>query len=314
MIGFKATHARTPAVDLRPPAQTDRRYGWSSIALPRSCISSSHSLPRSGAKKVSFDGSADARHSDYNKENTMAAKRSETRPRMGHKAESAVGGPIPTVAEHKLYSRKDEKTKAAPPPAVHPFLASPHPSIVYDVRLPPTALHLHPPYPSPSPSSLYTHLTAPLHPAHPRRIRLISRAFPWAFDLAYAHRGITCLDVLAALHSALQAPLADAEWGAADEERRAGLRRARERRVGMVVGVGVGTDVGVDVDVGKRLGMGARVGTGTGESRGLLRVDWLGRRTVFAGLVRDEEFARRRLYPGSECPPETWVVEFRRGC
>ncbi|KAG2142343.1 hypothetical protein DEU56DRAFT_793671 [Suillus clintonianus] len=44
----------------------------------------------------------------------------------------------------------------------------------------------------------------------------------------------------------------------------------------------------------------------------LLRVDRLGSRVTFLGLVKDDAFARSRLIPGGGQPPETWVVTFQR--
>lgn len=49
-----------------------------------------------------------------------------------------------------------------------------------------------------------------------------------------------------------------------------------------------------------------------GEAVPLLRLDWLMRRTVFAGLEKDEGYrlAAQRLLPGRDQCPETWIAHF----
>ncbi|KAG1772558.1 hypothetical protein EV702DRAFT_976625 [Suillus placidus] len=175
-----------------------------------------------------------------------------------------------------------------PPARLHPFLAPPSVPLIYDLRYPPTALR----FPS---SSLfagcgYEFLRVPLTPERPRQIRLISPNFPWAFDIgpSTGEEVVTCLDVLATLHSALQRPLAGTEWATAGDDKRASIIRARDRRLRIQLAL-------------------------HGSSKPLLlRVDWLGSSVAFVGLVRDEAFARRRFAPGGGERPETWVVKFQQ--
>ncbi|KAG2142348.1 hypothetical protein DEU56DRAFT_733794, partial [Suillus clintonianus] len=117
----------------------------------------------------------------------------------------------------------------------------------------------------------------------PMHIRLISPEFPWTFNIGPSAKeeGVTCFDVLAALHVALQCPLTDTEWGTASDDKRA-------TRTSLAPGANVP------------------------QEPLLLRVDWLGSRVAFLGLVKDDAFARSRLIPGGGQPPETWVVKFRR--
>ncbi|KAF9236356.1 hypothetical protein BU15DRAFT_50167, partial [Melanogaster broomeanus] len=178
----------------------------------------------------------------------------------------------------------------------HPLLAPPCRQLVYDLRLLPATASF-------TSASQYRHcgyqpLSAPMHAGKPRCVRLISPDFPWSFDLDFSSQGlansgqsrinaairrgedadphtITCLDILASLHMALQQPLTDVEWGSADDRGRARILRALR-------------------------------------NHDVLRVDWLGSKVLFGGLVRDDEFARSRLFPGTEEPTNTWVVKFRK--
>ncbi|KAG2101322.1 uncharacterized protein F5147DRAFT_709075 [Suillus discolor] len=181
------------------------------------------------------------------------------------------------------------------------LLAAPCAQLVYDLRYPPDSLY----FPSPS---LYAGwgselLRVPLTVARHNRIRLISQDFPWAFNIGpepnAAEQGVTCLDVLNALHAALQRPLSDTEWGAAAQDKQASLIRARDRRLNMKPALWPRSGYDANAQPTRREPL-------------ILRVDWLGSRVAFGGLIKDEAFARRRLIPGAGEPPETWVVRFKR--
>lgn len=63
---------------------------------------------------------------------------------------------------------------------------------------------------------------------------LTSGLTPVQEDPDAGEEGVTCLNVLATLHAALQRPLTDTEWGTAGDDKRASLIRAqfcRMRRV-----------------------------------------------------------------------------------
>ncbi|KAG1827772.1 hypothetical protein EV424DRAFT_596251 [Suillus variegatus] len=180
------------------------------------------------------------------------------------------------------------------------LLAAPCAQLVYDLRYPPNSLSF-------PPSSSYAgwgseFLRVPLTVARHNRIRLISQDFPWAFNIgpepSAIEQGVTCLDVLNALHAALQRPLSDTEWGAAAQDKRASLVRARDRRLNMKPALWLRSVLNADAQPARQEPL-------------ILRVDWLGSRVAFGGLVKDEAFARRRLIPGAGEPPETWVVRFR---
>lgn len=122
---------------------------------------------------------------------------------------------------------------------------------------------------------------------------------------------MTCFKVLTALHAALQRPLTDTEWGAAGEDKHKSLLRARDRRRAIIPSENSGERTRRTVRFADTIQEPAR------SEHAVLRVDWLGPRVAFGGLIKDDTFARRRLIPGAENPPETWVVKFdldiRRG-
>ncbi|KAG2101319.1 uncharacterized protein F5147DRAFT_314507 [Suillus discolor] len=182
----------------------------------------------------------------------------------------------------------------------HPFLAPPSAPLIYDLRYSPTSLRF--PFPSPFAGCGYEFLRVPLTSERPRQIRLISPYLPWAFDIGSSagEEVVTCLDVLSTLHAALQYPLTDTEWGAAGDDKRASLVRARDRRLWIQFALHGSSNPA------------SRTRPTVQREPLLLRVDWLGSSVAFMGLVKDEAFARRRLVPGGRERPETWVVKFQK--
>ncbi|KAJ7091978.1 hypothetical protein B0H15DRAFT_777959, partial [Mycena belliarum] len=156
--------------------------------------------------------------------------------------------------------------------------------IVYDIRLPPSTFRCAPCAPF---RITRSDLDVPLDPSRPASIRLISRDFPWAFDVHETSRGagVSCRAILASLYDALQAPLADHEWGFSSDDLRQRMVRAWERR-GPLEG-----------------GTMARIPF-------LKRVDFLGTRCKLQGFCRDKEFVSRRVLPGTRPVPDTWIVRF----
>ncbi|KAG2135770.1 hypothetical protein DEU56DRAFT_806427 [Suillus clintonianus] len=192
----------------------------------------------------------------------------------------------------------------------HPFLAPPSVPLIYDLRCALTSLRF--PSSSPFAGCGCEFLRVPLTPERPTQIRLISPEFPWAFNIgpSAGEEGVTCYDVLAALHTALQCPLTDTEWGTARGDKRASLLRAHDRRLRIEPAL-----LGRAHSAGHTsFAPGANVPhrRPVQPEPLLLRIDWLGPRVAFLGLVKDDAFARSRLIPGSGQPPETWVVKFQR--
>ncbi|KAG1861563.1 hypothetical protein DFJ58DRAFT_777349 [Suillus subalutaceus] len=184
----------------------------------------------------------------------------------------------------------------------HPFLATPSAPVVYDLRFPPTSLA----FPSMSPYAGCGYGS-------------VSPNFPWTFDVgsdpgSAGEEGVTCLNVLITLHAELQCPLTDTEWGTAGHDRRASLIRARDRRSMIQPALQGSSNSAARTRPTVRSVPGASAlnNRPAQRERILLRVDWLGSRVVFVGLIKDEAFARSRLIPGGGEPPETWVVKFKR--
>lgn len=168
--------------------------------------------------------------------------------------------------------------------AIHPFLALPTAPIVYDVRYPPSTLSF-------PPSSPYLQhdeldLRVPLADSLPRIVRIISKEFPWPITIDFTMRNpshvITCLEVLSIVYGELQKPLLPQEWALADGDRREAMVEARQRR--------------------QREGWICPV----------MRIDWLGNRTLFQGLHKDAKFSSVNLMPGTNQVNDTYVMKLKR--
>ena len=128
-------------------------------------------------------------------------------------------------------------------------------------------------------------------------MRLISKDFPWTIEIdmqkevvksSYGRStsyAINVADVWKAIYNALQEPLLESEWALLmdsswleRDSRRRGIEQAAQKRVG--------------------------------KSPVVRRVDWLGEKAVFRGLVKDDNFARHRMMPGMKWSADTWVVRF----
>ncbi|KAL5507369.1 hypothetical protein ACEPAH_6825 [Sanghuangporus vaninii] len=128
-------------------------------------------------------------------------------------------------------------------------------------------------------------------------VRIVSPDFPWVIDIKLDEAlqgeqwGITCNDVWSQIHTELKEPIHDTDWAYLSDmaAREPTARRRHEHLVGL-----------------------ARQRNSTSDSMPLLRLDWLMRKTVFAGLEKDEGYrlAAQRLLPGREQCPETWIARF----
>lgn len=116
-------------------------------------------------------------------------------------------------------------------------------------------------------------------------LHLISKDFPWSFTVEGDEaKPITCNDVWQKLHEELELALENCLWGALDDKRRRKIvanfeHRKREDKEG---------------------------------DTQLMRMDWLGRRTVFVGVEKDDAFAKSRALPGSDDGEETWIVKMEK--
>ncbi len=162
-------------------------------------------------------------------------------------------------------------------PQIHELLAANSTPVVFDVRA-----SVHDQFRSSTNAMHYHQYGMPATQTGATTVRIISKEFPWSFDIRSGSGGpVTVQDLLQGIYIGLQGRLTDTEWGGADEVRKRAIERANTARRAMPI-----------VDRPKR-------------------VDWLGHRIYFAGLVHDEVFAQRCLAPGRHPIPETWVVRFR---
>ena len=119
-----------------------------------------------------------------------------------------------------------------------------------------------------------------------KHMRLIFKTLPWTVDVT-SETAITCGDIWKAIYNSLQEKLEDSEWALLN--------------TGPELLEGYSTN---------RKSVLEAMETRKGDKP--IRVDWLGDRIFFKGLERDEEFAKKRLLPGSTDCPETWVFKMDR--
>ncbi|KAH7339429.1 hypothetical protein B0J17DRAFT_359977 [Rhizoctonia solani] len=119
------------------------------------------------------------------------------------------------------------------------------------------------------------------------RIRLICKdLLPWQITVASPDGGaITINDIFASIWKELHRPLAESEYWACGEKERAKLTETWTKEV--------------------------RSSSGKDrQNQGVLRVDWAGSRTVFAGLGVDQDFITSRVQD-ERLHPEVWVLYLR---
>jgi len=159
-------------------------------------------------------------------------------------------------------------------PKLNPLLASDTTRLRFNVKRKPQEIEA---------ATYFSHKDVSATEAGVKKLRLISKAFPWTIDID-SPVPVTCEAVWEALYHALQEPIADSEWGLI-------LSIKKQREV-------------VEKAAKKRLE----------EDRGgevkLRRIDYLGEATMFKGLDRDDDFEKLRLLPSAKGCPDTWVVSF----
>ncbi|KAG2148726.1 uncharacterized protein EDB93DRAFT_1144487 [Suillus bovinus] len=289
----KVTHIQPQSVQLQYGTHPHRNHGAQGIMWPVECRH--HDVSNS----CMWNGGTHQRPSPQGVFETRTAAR--------HDKENAVIEHDPSRRTKDSIPLIDKDTQIAS------LLAAPRMQLVYDLRYPPSSLYLPPS--SPYARWGFEFLRVPLTPLRPKQIQLISRDFPWAFNIypepSAAEQGVTCLDVLTALHAELQRPLSDTEWGAATEDKHLSLVGARDRRLNMKPALRGSPGTGACTTARHRMPFSSDAGVKPAQREPLiLRIDWLGSRVAFGGLVKDEAFARRRLIPGARESPETWVVRF----
>ncbi|KAJ7782376.1 hypothetical protein DFH07DRAFT_321836 [Mycena maculata] len=138
-------------------------------------------------------------------------------------------------------------------------------NIIYDIRYPPPTLRSVPC--SPFRITGYSDFESdePFTPSRPASIRIISKEFPWTFEIHESTRGagVTRREIISGLCDVLQTPLTDTDWGSDDMKER--MVRVRKHR-GFL-------DGGLT----------------------LKRVDLLGGRCKFQGFCKDEDFVAQTV-------------------
>lgn len=126
-------------------------------------------------------------------------------------------------------------------------------------------------------------------------IRLISKEFPWQMDVQRgANTSITCENIWHGLHLMLQEPLADSEWAMlclpafGGAKKREATERAAERR---------------------REKARSRGDYKAAKDKALRRIDFLGVDTMFRGLEKDDDYAKKRAFPTQDECEEVWVMK-----
>jgi len=130
-------------------------------------------------------------------------------------------------------------------------------------------------------------LAAPATSPPVQRMRLICRELPWRITVTN-HKGVTVRDILETLYNELNQPMTEGEWWIAQDEE-------RERTLAAYK-----TNCSDEMKDYKRK-----------MDEGVKRIDWLGRKTMLAGVTRtpfDEPFIKSRI-TDPKLQEEVWVLE-----
>ena len=118
-------------------------------------------------------------------------------------------------------------------------------------------------------------------------LRIISRSFPWPIDVPATNHmsGVTCGDVIEAIHASMYTRLSQGQYDNTSRQQRRLLSESFYHNRSTAHGV-----------PGGRL------------QQTLLRCDWLGQDTMFGGLVDDERFVREVCKDNLPCTFELKCV------
>lgn len=166
-------------------------------------------------------------------------------------------------------------TEPAPPGVVYPFIAAntQTTAVPFDMRKDPSRS---------APTEYARHNRYSLFSQPVRHLRLVSREFPWVIEIA--DEWVTCGTVWMRVYTALQEYLTEIEWALASEERRRKIEKAVKHR---------------EAESGNR-------------DLRPRRIDWLGEKTMFAGLEKDEQFVKQMKMPGQKQDVDTWIIRLDR--
>ncbi|SRR5258707_767478 len=144
-----------------------------------------------------------------------------------------------------------------------------HATLVFDLLWPPSMIHLSTEHPS---RSWMSGRSDPATFPRLSHVRLISPHFPWMIDVKN-NAGVTCGDVAQRISSFILQRVDKSEWDPLSQEDKA--------------------EIGNSYNWNRSTARGAPGGAYL--PKGLTRVDFLGKRTRFAGIVRDDRFVKDRL-------------------
>lgn len=115
-----------------------------------------------------------------------------------------------------------------------------------------------------------------------KNVRLVCKDFPWPIEIK--NEWIVCGTVWEKVYHELQAYITESEWTLAGEEVRRRINRAVRFR---------------------------EAETGNRELRPK-RIDWLGEKTLFSGLEKDNGYVDGIALPGRKETVDTWVIRLTR--
>ncbi|KAG8923986.1 hypothetical protein FRC00_005644 [Tulasnella sp. 408] len=157
-------------------------------------------------------------------------------------------------------------------------------NIINDVRVKPSKAYI--PTAEGTALPLTEYFKVPATQPLQRRIQLISRYTGWRIVVENPN-GVTIGDILYRIRDSMNKIASKEEFNSVPEDAQAEILKAYQRNCSA-------TSNGVKLrDL----------------QEGLKRVDWLGKRTLFAGIQKDEAYISRRIRSHSE-RAETYVVEF----
>ncbi|KAG8909330.1 hypothetical protein FRC01_007007 [Tulasnella sp. 417] len=157
-------------------------------------------------------------------------------------------------------------------------------NIIFDVRIKPSKAYI--PSPDGTALPLTDYFNVPATQPLQRRIQLISRYTSWRIVVENPN-GVTIGDVVYRIRDSMNKIASKEEFGAVPEDAQPEILKAYQRNCSATSNGAKLRDL----------------------QEGLKRVDWLGKRTLFAGIQKDETYISRRIRSHSD-RAETFVVEF----
>ena len=157
----------------------------------------------------------------------------------------------------------------APPGMLYPFIAVGGIPVLFDLRKDPRRANRH---------EFERHDRYSLFSQPVKNVRLVCKDFPWPIEIK--DEWVVCGTIWEKVYNELQVYITESEWALASEEVRRRIDRAVRFR---------------------------EAETGNRELRPR-RIDWLGEKTLFAGLERDNAYVQSAALPGKREMVDTWVI------